>query len=249
MKLLVQGIAAVSCTGKDYRNYRKIMEIQGVQKMDYSEMVIFIMEIAGTVAFASSGAMLAVRKEMDLFGVCVLGVTTSVGGGVVRDLILGITPPNMFRKPVYTMVALGVSALLFLLLYIRNNLMQGKIGVAYDRIMTVFDAVGLGIFTVVGINTARHAGYSQNFLLVFVGVVTGVGGGLIRDMMAQEKPYILTKHIYACASLAGALICVFCGNMMGRLASMMAGAAVVIVIRLLAMRYRWNLPRIRSGRD
>ena len=203
------------------------------------------MEIVGTIAFASSGAMLAMQKNMDLFGICVLGVVTSVGGGVIRDLILGYTPPNMFRMPVYTIVALVVSILLFVLLYMRQNLLQGKIAVVYDKIMTFFDAIGLGIFTVVGVNTARSLGYDQNFLLILVGVLTGVGGGLLRDVMAQEKPYILTKHIYACASIAGALVCVYSGSRIGNLVSMTAGAAVVIVVRLLAMHYRWNLPRIQ----
>lgn len=212
---------------------------------DYSELIIFMMEIVGTIAFASSGAMLAMQKNMDLFGICVLGVVTSVGGGVIRDLILGYTPPNMFRMPVYTIVALVVSILLFVLLYMRQNLLQGKIAVVYDKIMTFFDAIGLGIFTVVGVNTARSLGYDQNFLLIFVGVITGVGGGLLRDVVAQEKPYILTKHIYACASIAGALVCVYSGSRIGNLVSMTAGAAVVIVVRLLAMHYRWNLPRIQ----
>ncbi len=212
---------------------------------DYSELIIFMMEIVGTIAFASSGAMLAMQKNMDLFGICVLGVVTSVGGGVIRDLILGYTPPNMFRMPVYTIVALVVSILLFVLLYMRQNLLQGKIAVVYDKIMTFFDAIGLGIFTVVGVNTARSLGYDQNFLLIFVGVITGVGGGLLRDVMAQEKPYILTKHIYACASIAGALVCVYSGSRIGNLVSMTAGAAVVIVVRLLGMHYRWNLPRIQ----
>lgn len=217
--------------------------------MDYSDFMIFVMELVGTVAFASSGTMLAVRKEMDLFGVCVLGVTTSVGGGLLRDLILGITPPNMFRKPVYTMVALGVSVLLFLFLYVQHSRMPGRFAAVYDRIMAVFDAVGLGIFTAVGINTARRVGFEQVFLLVFVGVITGVGGGLLRDMMAQEKPYILTKHVYACASIAGAFVCVFFEPTFGSLPSMMGGAAVVLLIRLLAMHYRWNLPRIRKDSD
>ncbi len=244
----------------------RIFRNEDQRQVDYSELIIFIMEIVGTIAFASSGAMLAVRKDMDLFGVCVLGVVTSVGGGVIRDLILGFTPPNMFRRPIYTIVALIVSILLFLLLYmlqthrnmgaseadrsgsfkdIRQNPLQGKIAAAYDKIMTLFDAVGLGIFTVVGVNTARSLGYDQNFLLLFVGVITGVGGGLLRDVMAQEKPYILTKHIYACASIAGALVCTYSGSWIGNLASMTAGAAVVIIVRLLAMHYRWNLPRIQ----
>ena len=236
------------------------------KQMDYSELVIFLMEITGTIAFASSGTMLAVRKQMDLFGVCVLSVTTSVGGGVIRDLILGFTPPNMFRKPVYTMVALGVSIFLFWVMFImqkyykteavktvrqdsiedmQQNLIGGKVGMAYDRLMTMFDAVGLGIFTATGVNTARILGYDQKFLLIFVGVITGVGGGLLRDIMAQEKPYILTKHVYACASIAGAAVCASLGGRIGNLASMMAGAATVMAVRLLAMHYRWNLPRIK----
>lgn len=214
--------------------------------MDYSDIIIFIMELIGTVAFASSGAMLAIQKEMDLFGVCVLGVTTSVGGGLIRDLILGRTPPGMFQKPVYTLVALGVSVFLFFLLYLNHNFLKGKVAVAYDRMMMIFDAVGLGIFTVVGINTGWACGYRQRFLLVFLGVMTGVGGGLLRDVMAQVKPYILTKHVYACASIAGALACVLLWPWIGRLGAMVAGAAVVILIRFLAAYYRWNLPRIQG---
>lgn len=213
--------------------------------MNYSETIIFVMEITGTVAFASSGAMLAVRKEMDLFGVCVLGVTASVGGGLMRDLILGITPPNMFRKPVYTLVAVGVSVLLFLLLYVRRSFWESRAATAYDRVMALFDAAGLGIFTVSGIHTARSLGFDQTFLLVFLGVITGVGGGLLRDVIAQEKPYILTKHVYACASIAGALVCVWVYPALGSPAAMAAGALAVFLVRLLAMRYRWNLPRIR----
>lgn len=214
--------------------------------MDYSDIIIFIMEIIGTVAFASSGAMLAIKKEMDLFGVCVLGVSTAVGGGLIRDLILGILPPGMFRKPVYTLVAVGVSILLFCIIYVNHNLLQGKIALAYDRIMLIFDAVGLGIFTVVGVNTAWNADYEQKFLLIFVGVLTGVGGGLMRDVMAQVKPYILTKHVYACASIVGSVICVLGKPIMGRLWAMVAGAAAVMLIRFLAAYYRWNLPRIEN---
>ncbi len=213
--------------------------------MDYSDFIIFIMELVGTVAFASSGAMLAIRKEMDLFGVCVLGVTASVGGGLMRDLILGITPPYMFRRPVYTLVAVSVSIFLFLVLYICRSFKESRAAAAYDRVMALFDAVGLGIFTVSGIHTARSLGFDQAFLLVFVGVITGVGGGLMRDVMAQEKPYILTKHVYACASIGGAVVCIGVYPVLGSLSSMAAGALAVLLVRLLAMRYRWNLPRIR----
>lgn len=212
--------------------------------MSYTDIIILMMELVGTVAFAFSGAMLAIQKEMDLFGVCVLGVTTAVGGGMIRDLILGSIPPNMFLHPLYTLVALGVSLALFFTLYVNRHLLQGRVGLAFDRIMLTFDTVGLGIFTVVGVNTAVTLHYRHKFLLIFVGVITGVGGGLLRDIMAREKPYIFTKHVYACASIAGAIVCVYARKPLGNLGSMVAGAVVVILIRILAARRRWNLPRI-----
>ena len=214
--------------------------------MNYLDMFIFGMEIIGTVAFASSGAMLAIQKEMDLFGVGVLWVTTSVGGGMIRDLILGIIPPLMFQKPVYTVTAIVTSMLLFVIISVKRNLKNDKITAAYNKIMLIFDTIGLGIFTVTGINTAKNAGYDQTFLLVFVGVITGVGGGLLRDIMAQEKPYILTKHIYACASVLGAVVCVCLNVILDDLASMAAGLFVVVLVRIFATHYRWNLPKIKS---
>ena len=212
--------------------------------MNYSDLIILTMELVGTIAFAYSGAMLAIQKEMDLFGVCVLGITTAVGGGLIRDLVLGLQPPNMFRNPIYTLVALIVSILLFALLYFKHDLLHSKIARTYDQIMLLFDTIGLGIFTVVGVNTGWTMWHHRKFLLVFVGLMTGVGGGLLRDMMAQEKPYILTKHIYACASLAGAVICVYSKNSLGTIPSMLTGAFTVILIRFWAARYHWNLPRI-----
>lgn len=214
--------------------------------MNYLNLFIFTMELIGTIAFASSGAMLAIQKEMDLFGVVVLGVTTSVGGGMIRDLILGIIPPLMFQKPVYTIAAVVTSILLFMIIYIKHNMKTDKITAAYNKIMLIFDTIGLGIFTVTGVNTARNAGYDQMFLLIFVGVITGVGGGLLRDIMAQEKPYILTKHIYACASVLGAAVCVFLDAFVDERISMAAGVVVVVFVRFLATHYRWNLPKITN---
>lgn len=217
--------------------------------MDYLDIFIFVMEIIGTIAFASSGAMLAIQKEMDLFGVGVLGVTTSVGGGMIRDLILGAIPPLMFQKPVYTVTAMITSMLLFVIIYVRRNLGNDKITAAYNKTMLVFDTIGLGVFTVTGINTAKNAGYDQTFLLIFVGVITGVGGGLLRDIMAQEKPYILTKHIYACASILGAAVCVFLDTVLDDLAAMAAGLIVVVLTRIFATHYRWNLPKIKTSEN
>ena len=121
-----------------------------------------------------------------------------------------------------------------------------KGNVTYDKVMLVMDSVGLGIFTVVGVNTGIRQGFADNtFLLVFVGTITGVGGGLLRDMMAEVPPYIFVKHIYACASVMGAMSCIFLYRQFGELPAMMISSMLVFMIRLLAAKYRWNLPRVR----
>lgn len=205
------------------------------------ELFILVIELAGTMAFAASGAMTGMKKDMDIFGICILALTTAVGGGVVRDLILGNTPPATFRNPIYATVAIATALVLFLP-WVRRFLMRDQR--LYDLAMLVLDTAGLGIFTVVGMRIAYAAVPNPTlFLLVFVGVVTGVGGGVIRDMMAGDTPYIFVKHIYACASLAGALVCAALWNPAGEMAAMAVGMAVVIVLRLLSAHYRWNLPK------
>ena len=208
------------------------------------ENLQFFMELVGTFAFASSGALMAIRKHFDVFGVCVLGVTASVGGGLIRDLILGNKPPAMFKDPTYTEIAVGVSLILFILIYKKHDPTAGEHTKAYDLIINIFDTIGLGIFTVAGMDTARGCGYRAGFIVIFVGVLTGVGGGVLRDVLAQEKPYILTRHIYACASIVGAIVCFYTYYPFGEAISMFAGAFTVMLIRGLAIRYNWNLPKI-----
>ena len=210
------------------------------------EKYIFIIEIIGTIAFASSGAMVGIKKQMDLLGVCVLGMTTAVGGGMIRDLILGITPPIMFQNPTYALIAIAFSIFVFCGLYFfQNKLTNKKVLEVYDKLMMIFDSLGLGIFTVVGVNAAVNIGYeTTGFLQIFVGVLTGVGGGVLRDVMAGNMPYIFVKHVYASASIIGAIVCVLIRMRFGELAAMIVGAAVVFVIRILAAYYKWNLPRI-----
>ena len=213
--------------------------------MDYQSIITFFMEMAGTVAFAASGAMVGVERNMDIFGVSVLGVVTAVGGGMIRDIVLGIIPPNVFTNPVYALVATITSCLVFLVFYWKRQLLEGHMRLTYDRVMLVMDSIGLGIFTVVGVNTGIRSGYMDNvFLLVFLGTITGVGGGLLRDIMAGVPPYILVRHIYACASIVGAIVCVVLYRNFGAVVSMVGASAVVILVRYLAAHYRWNLPKL-----
>lgn len=203
--------------------------------------IIFI-ELVGTVAFAVSGAMTAMKKKMDVFGVIILGLITAVGGGIIRDITLGITPPATFRNPMYALTAIITATIVFLPWVQRQFRRYQRV---YDFILLAVDSIGLGIFTVVGVEAAftksEHCGM---LLLCFVGVITGVGGGVLRDVLAGDMPYVFVKHIYACASLAGALICIWLWPVSHALA-MMLGAAMVVLIRGLSAHFRWSLPKAR----
>jgi len=200
-----------------------------------------LFEILGTVAFAVSGAFVAIGKKMDIFGVAVLGLTTALGGGVIRDLILGVTPPVMFRTPSYAFLAV-VTAVIVFIPAVRRFLTARQ--ALYDRVLLLFDSVGLGVFTVVGVQAAHGAGFAGNlFLQIFVGTLTGVGGGILRDVMAQHTPYVFSKHVYASASLAGALLCAILWRFIGGAPALIAGAALTFLLRLCAAHFRWSLPR------
>ena len=205
------------------------------------EHFVAVLELAGTVAFAASGALTAMKKKMDLLGILVLAVITAVGGGILRDLILGVTPPLAFRNPRNVLVAVGTALLLFLPHRLMHNQRR------FDAAMLLLDSLGLGVFTVMGIwNALQFDPDRSTFLLVLVGVLTGVGGGVVRDVLAGDTPYIFVKHIYACASLAGAVSMTALRGVLPIYASMLLSAVLVFVIRLLSAHFRWNLPRVRN---
>lgn len=205
------------------------------------ESFVRVLEIIGTVAFAASGALIAMKKHMDLLGVIVLGVVTAIGGGILRDLILGITPPLAFRDPTCAIVAICTAIVLFIP-WVRHHLMYNSR--LFDAALLVMDSVGLGVFTVMGIwNALSFSPDRSTFLLVFVGVLTGVGGGVIRDILAGNTPYILVKHIYACASLIGAISCTLLLRCLPQYAAMLIAILLVLIVRLLSAYFRWNLPR------
>lgn len=207
---------------------------------------IFILELIGTVAFASSGAMIAIEKKMDIFGVNVLGATTAVGGGIMRDIILGLTPPGAFSHPVYVLVAALTSTILFVIAYAKPTAFESRVKTDYyDKLMFWCDTAGLGIFTVVGIQAAVRAVGGENvFFFVFIGTLTGVGGGVLRDIMAGETPYILVKHIYVCAAIAGGIVCVVGRTAFGEAYGTILGLAATVLLRFLAAHFRWNLMRV-----
>mgnify|MGYP002579956839 CR=1 FL=1 len=172
------------------------------------------------------------------------GTVTAVGGGILRDVILGITPPLAFRDPTCTLVAVGVS-LLLCIPWVRHSLMHNHR--LFDVSLLLMDSVGLGVFTVMGIwNAMDFSPDRSTYLLVFVGLLTGVGGGVMRDVLAGNTPYILVKHVYACASLAGAVLCAVLWRLVPQYVAMLAGMTTVLLIRLLSAHFRWNLPRVED---
>ena len=167
---------------------------------------ILIIELIGIIACTISGAIVAIKKRFDLFGVIVLGVVTAVGGGALRDIVLGIFPLVMFKKPIYVLFAFITSLVVFVVMAVAAVKVEEKKEFLIDLI-NFFDAIGLGVFAVIGTNTAIINGYAGNaFLSIFVGVCTGIGGGMLRDILAQRVPLVLYKEIYALAALAGSAL-------------------------------------------
>jgi uncharacterized membrane protein YeiH len=208
------------------------------------DIFILALEMIGTVAFAVSGAMTGLKKKMDIFGVAILGLITAVGGGIFRDLILGITPPKTFGNPLYALIAISMAIVVFLP-PVRRWLKRRT--PLFEKVLMVMDALGLGVFTVVGIRIAFDVSHDfSGFLLIFVGVVTGVGGGITRDVLAGDTPYIFVKHIYAVASLIGAIACVVLWDFIGSAYAMLTGTVVIVVIRILSALFKWNLPRAKD---
>ncbi len=203
--------------------------------------MFFILELVGTVAFAISGAIVGIQKKMDIFGVAILAMTTAVGGGIIRDIILNITPPAAFRDALLTLSSIETRFIVFCFVKYRVHLHRQAF---MEMLLRIMDAIGLGIFTVIGVETAyTHVAGTNVYLAVFVGVLTGVGGGVLRDVLAGTPPYVFTKHFYACASLVGAVICSLCWSWLGSLPSMLVGAGIIMVLRNLAVHYRWSLPK------
>lgn len=208
-----------------------------------ADLLFFITEMIGTVAFAISGAMIAIERKLDLFGVLFLGATTAIGGGIVRDLLLGQIPPRAFLNYVYMLTAVISAAVIFLLSYL-NTTVDNPRPLLNDGLLNFFDAAGLGIFSVIGVQHTINAGFGDNvFFCVFLGMLTGVGGGMLRDVMSQTTPAVLRKHIYALASIAGALCYYYLHPYHDGLAILVT-TVLVIVIRLLASHYKWTLPRV-----
>lgn len=212
------------------------------------EKILFIIEIIGTIAFAITGVITAVEKKLDILGAIVLGTVTAVGGGILRDIILGYLPPMAFRNPVYALAAIATSVAVFVVAFFVGKKIVKHFDI-YSQVINFFDSLGLAVFVVTGINTAAACGFKENaFLSIFVAVLTGVGGGVMRDILAGRVPKILRRRVYALAAILGAIIYYYLldWGVFTQTVSMLIGAGSVLIIRILATIFRWNLPTIKN---
>lgn len=204
-----------------------------------------VLELLGTAAFAVSGAMVAIDRRADLFGVIFLGMTTAIGGGILRDCLLGRFPAAIFYHWETLAMAFICSLTVFLCAWAAGERYWRRAGLV-DQINNLIDALGLGAFSVTGVRIGLEAGCGGRwFFLIFLGMTTAVGGGLLRDVMTISMPFVLTKRIYALASIAGAALYLLLESLgVSRGAGGFGAVAAVFVLRLLATHFHWNLPRI-----
>ncbi len=219
----------------------------GIILAGYTEMErsIILFEIIGTAAFAISGALTALRHKTDLFGVIMLGIITATGGGVLRDVILGNVPPQAFREPAYVLISACTAGSVF----VWNSFHHRKrkdIHELTQNLLFFMDSAGLGIYTSVGLGTACRMYPDNTFLCVFSGVLTGVGGGLLRDICVNELPYIFSRHIYALASFAGAFTGIILMKKGMESEAVRCTALIIFLIRAASAHYRLNLPKLNE---
>ena len=188
----------------------------------------------GMVAFAASGSIAALKHEGDLFGAIFLALVASTCGGITRDLLIGAVPPEVMLSTFPLFLATGVGVLTYFFFPFVCKYMEHPIA--------FFDALGLGVFAVYGAGKAMDFGIMPVWS-IGLGVITAVGGGALRDMMLAQTPFILKKEIYATASILGAAIlvagCIWVPHL--REAAMLTGALACTALRLLALRYGWNM--------
>lgn len=205
---------------------------------------MFVLELVGVASFAVSGAMTGIDKKADVFGVVFLAIITALGGGIIRDSMLGHLPPRMFTSYIYIALAVVSSLAVFLDAYVKRDKYRAHKD-KLDAVINVFDAAGLAAFTVSGVDVAIEAcGMDMPVLLIALGMITGTGGGVLRDVLTNSMPMVLRKRVYAVASMAGAIL--YYVLLLLEVEGIVAAVAAMVFIfalRMLATKYKWNLPR------
>ena len=214
------------------------------------KQILFAIEIMGGFAFALSGAITAIQRRLDVFGVIAIGITTASAGGIIRDVILGHFPPRIFYSYEYLIICVLTSLAVFIIAYIAKEKFSINLKLI-NEIDNIFDAIGLGLFSVLGVGFGLDDGYAGNAVFcIFLGTITGVGGGIFRDIMSLSVPLIFRKHIYATASVLGSATYYFMMvNGQGKYWSITVAMLLTFILRMLATIFKWSLPSINLYED
>lgn len=200
-------------------------------------LVILVLDLFGTVVFAVTGALRAIEHKYDIVGIIILATVTGILGGVMRDTILGVFPPNNFSDTIHIVLTTLTAIVIFFLYHKTKN---------YENLFNIFDAVGLGVFTFTGASIA-HSLYSTNYVLIVISsLLTAFGGGILRDVFVREPPIVFTKEVYAVASFIGVIVFLVLINL--KVPFEYTAIVVIFVttgIRLISIKLHWNLPKVK----
>jgi uncharacterized membrane protein YeiH len=201
------------------------------------QTAVSLLDWCGVIVFTISGALVASRKQMDIVGFVLLGTVTGIGGGTLRDILLGANPIFWINAPAYLVVCVAVSGVVFFTAHIPQSRYQ---------FLLWFDALGLGIFAVVGAEKALLMGTGPA-VAVAMGIITATFGGILRDLLGAESPVVLSREIYVTAALAGA-VCFVAGSAVGlpREVAVIVGLLIGFGLRGAAIHRGWSLPRYKS---
>jgi len=201
-------------------------------------IIIFVLDLFGTMAFAVTGALRAIEHKYDIVGVIILGTTTGLLGGVMRDTILGIFPPYNFSDTIHVALTTITSTIIFFLYHRIKK---------YENMFNIFDAIGLGVFTFTGASIA-YSLFSTNIVLIIISsLLTAFGGGIVRDVLVREPPIVFTKEVYALASFIGVILFLILVNV--KVQFEFIAIAVILVttcIRLISIKLQLNLPKVET---
>lgn len=204
-----------------------------------AEIFVYILDLFGTMAFAVTGAFKAIEHKSDIVGIIILATITGVAGGTIRDIVIGKFPPNSISDPYYVLITLVTAVVIF---FLYSKLKK------HWNLFLKFDAIGLGVFTIIGGTFAFNV-FGLNFLaIVLAGMLTAIGGGILRDVFVNEIPLVFVKELYASASFVGAVsfyFMLFAG--LDLYVATLVGIVITTAMRLIAMRYNWNLPKVRGN--
>lgn len=202
------------------------------------QATVLALDLFGTMAFAVTGAFKAIEHKADIVGIIILATITGVAGGTLRDTVMGHFPPHSISDPYYVIITVTTG---FVIFFLYKKIQK------HWNLFLKFDAIGLGVFTAIGATFAYET-YGMNFLaIVMAGMVTAVGGGILRDMFVNEVPLVFVKELYASASFLGVLVFYLMLSIDSNLEiATIVSIVVTTVLRLVAMKYNWNLPKARE---